>query len=141
MSTDIEAVIPHIVVDDAAAALEFYRKALGAEEVMRVPADDGKRLLHSEMKLGGSRVFVRDAFPEHCGSGGKDGSPKTFGGTAVTLHLRVADCDAAVERAAGAGAVVVMPPEDAFWGDRFAVVADPYGHAWSFAHTLERDSA
>lgn len=141
MSTTVEAVIPHIVVDDAAAALAFYEQALGAEEVMRVPADDGKRLLHSEMKLGDASVYVRDAFPEHCGTGGTDGSPKAFGGSAVTLHLRVANCDAAVERAAGAGATVVMPPEDAFWGDRFALVVDPFGHAWSFAHALETEPA
>lgn len=140
MSAAIEAVIPHIVVEDAAAALEFYKQALGAEEVMRVPADDGKRLLHSEISLGGASVYVRDAFPEHC-AGGKDGSPKVFGGTAVTLHLRVANCDAAVERAAGAGATVVMPPEDAFWGDRFALVVDPFGHNWSFAHALETKPA
>lgn len=138
MSAAIEAVIPHLVVDDAATALEFYKQALGAEEVMRVPAEDGKRLMHSEMKLGEERVFVRDAFAEYCGAGGKDGSPKAFGGTAVTIHLRVGDCDAAVERAAGAGATVVMPPEDAFWGDRFAMVVDPFGHAWSFAHPLEQ---
>lgn len=141
MSAAIEAVIPHIVVEDAAAALAFYKQALGAEEVMRVPADDGKRLLHAEFTLGGASVYLRDAFPEHCGTGGKDGSPKVFGGTAVTLHLRVRDCDAAVERAAGAGASVVMPPEDAFWGDRFALVVDPFGHAWSFAHALETEPA
>jgi len=135
MSGSIEAVIPHLVVDDAQAALGYYKQALGAEEVMRVPADDGKRLLHAEIKVGNASVYLRDAFDEHCG-GGKDGTPKTLGGTPVTLHLRVANCDAAVARAEKAGATVVMPPEDAFWGDRFAMVTDPYGHAWSFAHAL-----
>lgn len=137
MSKQVTDVIPHIVVDDAAAALEFYKKALGAEEVMRLPAEDGKRLMHSEIKVGDARIFVRDAFPEHCPSGGKDGTPKTLGGTPVTLHLYVQNCDAAVERAAAAGATVVMAPWDAFWGDRYAQVADPFGHAWSFAHHLE----
>src|SRR3546814_11249564 len=98
---------------------------------MRLPAEDGKRLMHSEMKIGEARVFVRDAFPEHCASGGpngrKDGSPKVFGGTAVTLHLQVENCDAAVKQAAGAGATVVLEPWDAFWGDRYAQVADPFG--------------
>lgn len=140
MPDTIEAVIPHIVVDDANAALEFYKKALGAEEVMRVPADDGKRLLHAEIRLGGAPVYVRDAFDEHCGNG-KDGTPKTLGGTPVTLHLRVANCDAAVAQAEKAGATVVMPPEDAFWGDRFAMVTDPFGHAWSFAHALVTEPA
>lgn len=140
MPDTIEAVIPHIVVDDANAALEFYKKALGAEEVMRVPADDGKRLLHAEIRLGDAPVYVRDAFDEHCAHG-KDSTPKALGGTPVTLHLRVANCDAAVARAKKAGATVVMPPEDAFWGDRFAMVADPYGHAWSFAHALVKEPA
>lgn len=138
MAKQVTAVIPHLVVDDAAAALEFYKKALGAEEVMRLPAEDGKRLMHSEIKVGDARIFVRDAFPEHCPSGGKDGSPKAFGGTAVTLHLQVENCDAAVKQAAAAGATVVLEPWDAFWGDRYAQVADPFGHAWSFAHTLEK---
>src|SRR3546814_4317320 len=110
MVKQVTAVIPHLVVDDAAAALDFYKKALGAEEVMRLPAEDGKRLMHSEMKIGEARVFVRDAFPEHCPSGGKDGSPKVFGGTAVTLHLQVENCDAAVKQAAAAGATAVMVP-------------------------------
>jgi len=142
MAKQVTAVIPHLVVDDAAAALAFYKKALGAEEVMRLPAQDGKRLMHSEMKVGDARIFVRDAFPEHCPQGGEgggtDGSPKTYGGTAVTLHLQVENCDAAVERAAGAGAMVAMPPADQFWGDRYALVVDPFGHLWSFAHTLEK---
>jgi PhnB protein len=141
MSGQVTAVIPHIVVDDANAALEFYKKALGADEVMRIPAEDGKRLLHSEMKVGEARIFVRDAFPEQCPGGGKDGSPKTFGGTAVTLHLFVPNCDAAVKQAAAAGASVVMEPWDAFWGDRYALVSDPFGHSWSFAHPRNQQSA
>lgn len=141
MSEQVTAVIPHIVVDDASAALEFYKQALGAEETARVPAEDGKRLLHAEIRLGDARIYVRDVFDEHCGNGAKDGSPKTFGGTAVSLHLEVENCDAAVDRAAKAGATIVMPPEDAFWGDRFAVVSDPFGHAWSFSHVLQQKSA
>src|SRR3546814_18312570 len=108
---------------------------------MRLPAEDGKRLMHSEMKIGEARVFLRDAFPEHCASGGpngrKDGSPQVFGGTAVNLHLQVEHCDAAVQQAAGSGATVVLAPWDAFWGDRSAPVADPLGHSWRFAPTLE----
>lgn len=141
MTKQVTAVIPHIVVDDANAALDFYKKALGAEEVMRLPAEDGKRLMHSEIKVGDARIYVRDAFPEYCEAGGKDGSPKAFGGTAVTLHLQVENCDAAVKQAAGAGATVVMPAADQFWGDRYGVVVDPFGHAWSFAHTLEKAPA
>lgn len=144
MARQVTAVIPHLVVDDAAAALAFYKKALSAEEVMRLPTEDGKRLMHAEMKVGEARIFVRDAFPEHCPQGveggSKDGSPKAYGGTAVTLHLQVENCDAAVKRAADAGATVAMPPADQFWGDRYALVVDPFGHLWSFAHTLEKVS-
>ena len=138
MTKKVTAVIPHLVVDDAKAALEYYKKALGAEEVMRLPAEDGKRLMHAEIKVGDASIFVRDAFPDHCPSGKTDGSPMAFGGTAVTLHLFVPNCDAAVERAEKAGAKVVMAPWDAFWGDRYGMVADPFGHCWSFAHHLEK---
>ena len=140
MTKHVTAVIPHIVVDDAAAALDFYKKALGAEEVRRLPAEDGKRLMHAAMKIGEANVYLRDAFPEHCPSMGKDGSPKAYGGTAVTLHLQVENCDAAVRQAADAGATVTLEPWDAFWGDRYAQVVDPFGHAWSFAHTLQKAS-
>src|SRR3546814_6609500 len=77
MTKQVTAVIPHLVVDDAAAALEFYKKALGAEEVMRLPAEDVKRLMHSEMKVGEARIFVRDAFPEHCPAGGANGGKRS----------------------------------------------------------------
>src|SRR3546814_17192442 len=87
MVKQVTAVIPHLVVDDAAAALDFYKKAHGDEEVMRLPAEDGKRLMHSEMKIGEARHSVHDAFPEHWPAGGHAGSPQHFGGTAVPVHL------------------------------------------------------
>lgn len=132
-----QGVIPHLVIENAAEALEFYKKALGAEEVGRVPAQDGKSLLHAEMRVNGARVFMRDHFPEHqCGDGGKISAPKPLGGTSVTIHLSVPNCDAAVERAAAAGASVIMAPWDAFWGERYGQVLDPFGHSWSFSHPL-----
>ncbi len=139
MSNPDKGLIPHLVVSDGAAALAFYAEALGAAEVMRVRADDGRRLLHAEIAINGARVFVRDHFPEFaCGGEGANAvaPPDVAGATAVTLHLEVDDCDAAVARAAAAGATVVMPPEDAFWGARYGSVVDPFGHAWSFAHPL-----
>ncbi|MGF1611660.1 MAG: VOC family protein [Kiloniellales bacterium] len=138
MTEQTQGVIPHLVVEDAAAALEFYKQALGARETMRVPAEDGKRLLHAELQVNGARIYLRDDFPdfrEQCGANHVQ-PPKQMGGTSVTLHLDVEDCDAAVKRAETAGATVTMPPEDAFWGARYAQVVDPYGHAWSFAHPL-----
>ncbi len=129
--TGQERAIPHLVVDNAAAAIDFYRKAFGAEELMRMPAPDGRRLFHAEIRLGASVIYLCDDFPEMCG--GRSQTPKALGGTPVTIHHYVEDCDAAIQRALEAGATVVRPPEDMFWGDRYGVVEDPFGHHWSFA--------
>src|SRR3954454_8672413 len=117
-----QGVIPHLVVRDAAVALEFYKNGLGATETMPMPAEDGKRILHAEIQINGARIFVRDHFPEHCtGHGGhQQAPPDALGGTPVTLHLEVANCDDAFSRATAAGAEVTMPPMDAFWGARYA---------------------
>ena len=126
-----EGLIPHLVCDPCAKAIEFYKKAFGAEEVSRAPAPDGQRLMHAEISIGGRIVFLVDDFPEFCG--GKSESPKALGGTPVSIHRYVPDCDAAIKRAVDAGATLKMPPQDMFWGDRYGVVTDPYGHKWSFA--------
>ena len=139
MADQAQGVIPHLVVRDAAAALEFYKNGLGATELMRMPAEDGKRILHAEILINGSKVFVRDHFPEYCtGTGGhRQEPPEELGGTPVSMHLEVPNCDDAFNRATAAGAEVTMAPMDAFWGARFAQVVDPFGHAWSFAHPLQ----
>jgi PhnB protein len=126
-----ESLIPHLVCDPCADAMEFYKRAFGAEEIDRVPAPDERRIVHAAMRIGGGVVFLVDDFPEF--SGGKASSPKALNGTPVTIHRYVEDCDAAIRRAADAGATVVMPPDDMFWGDRYGVVTDPFGHNWSFA--------
>lgn len=126
-----ESLIPHLQCAGCADAIEFYKKAFGAEEISRLPAPDGKRIMHAEIRIGGQAVFLADDFPEYCG--GKALSPKALGGTPVSIHRYVADCDAAIERAAQAGATVQMPPQDMFWGDRYGVIVDPFGHTWSFA--------
>ena len=127
----MENVIPHLVCNPCADAIEFYKKAFGAEELHRAPAPDGRRIMHAEIRIGKSVLFLADDFPEYCG--GKEHSPKALGGTPVTLHHYVRDCDAAVKRAIDAGATVVMPVADMFWGDRYGIVKDPFGHSWSFA--------
>ncbi len=129
-----EGLIPHLKCDGCASAIEFYKKAFGAEEVHRMPAPDGKRIMHAEIRIGGQAVFLADDFPEYCG--GKALSPKALGGTPVTIHRYVENCDAAIERAAQAGATVMMPAQDMFWGDRYGVVTDPFGHTWSIATHL-----
>ncbi len=138
MTDKLPPLIPHLCVAGAADAIEFYKKAFGATEVMRVPAEDGKRLLHAQLTINGATVFLVDDFPEHRGQHGdvKVFSAKEIGATPVVLHLEVKNCDESVKRAADAGAKVTMAPWDAFWGARYGQVSDPFGHAWSFAHPL-----
>jgi uncharacterized glyoxalase superfamily protein PhnB len=131
-----EGLIPHLTCNRCAEAIEFYKRAFGAQEVHRAPAPDGKRLMHAEIRIDGRPVFLNDDFPEFCG--GKEQSPSALGGTPVTIHRFVEDCDAAMERAVKAGAAIKMPPMDMFWGDRYGVVVDPFGHCWSIA-THQRD--
>ena len=126
-----EGLIPHLVCTPCADAIEFYKQAFGAEEVHRMAAPDGERLMHAAIRIDGRFVFLADDFPEYCG--GKERSPSALGGTPVTIHRYVKDCDAAIERARKAGATVVMPAADMFWGDRYGLVKDPFGHSWAFA--------
>jgi PhnB protein len=132
----MHAIIPHLTSSDATKAIEFYKKAFDATEVARHPSPDGDKLWHAELRLGEARLFLADDFPEMCG--GKARSPKALGGTPVTLHLDVRDCDAAFNKAVEAGATPKMPPADMFWGDRYAQVTDPFGHDWSFATPLKK---
>lgn len=124
-------IIPHLQCANASAAIDFYKKAFGAEELRRMPAPDGKRLMHAALKIGNQMLFLADDFPEYCG--GKSSTPAALGATPVTLHQYVNDCDAAFERAVKAGATPVMPPTDMFWGDRYSMVKDLEGHSWSLA--------
>jgi len=133
--TGFEGIIPHLVCENAKAAIEFYKKAFGAEEVASMPSPDG-RIMHAEIRIGGNLVFLVDDFPEYCE--GKSGTPKALGGTPVVLHRYVKDCDAAIKQAVDAGATVKMPPADMFWGDRYGVITDPFGHDWSIA-THQKD--
>jgi PhnB protein len=119
---------PHLVVKDASKAIEFYKKAFGAQEIARLPGPDGKSILHADLKIGDSHFFLVDEFP------GMDcRGPESIGGTPVSIHMYVEDVDAAFGKAVAAGAQVKMPLSDMFWGDRYGVLADPFGHAWSLA--------
>jgi PhnB protein len=126
-------ITPHLVIKGASEAIEFYKRAFGAEELSRMPfpGQDGQmRLGHAELQIGSSRLFLADEFPEYGGRGPDGKSP-------VTLHLYVTDADAAFRRAVDAGATVKMPLADMFWGDRYGQVVDPFGHHWSIAEHLE----
>ncbi len=120
-------VLPHLVCRGAAEAIEFYKKAFGASEELRLPGPDG-RLLHACLNINGSPVMLADEFKEM-----GNASPATLGGTPVTIHLVVEDVDAVVRQAISAGAKAIMPVADMFWGDRYGVIEDPFGHRWSIA--------
>jgi uncharacterized glyoxalase superfamily protein PhnB len=124
---------PNLVVRDCAKAIEFYKKALGAQEISRMPAPDGKSIWHAELRIGDSVVFLNDEMP-----GMSQRAPTPDNPVPVTMWLYVPDCDASFDRAVKAGAKATMPPADMFWGDRCSGVADPYGYAWSFA-THQKD--
>lgn len=121
-------ITPYLVVRDAARAVEFYQKAFGAEvrNVSHMP--DGKRVMHATVQIGDSMLMLNDEFPEW-----KALSPLSLGGSAVTIHMYVADVDAAFNRAVAAGATATMPVMDAFWGSRYGQLVDPFGHKWSLA--------
>jgi len=123
------AVTPHMVMRDAAKAIEFYKKAFGAEEIMRHPGPDGKLIIHAQLKIGDSILMLCDEFPKM----ERYLSPASLKGTTIALHLYVKDVDASFQRAVAAGATVSMPVMDAFWGDRYGRVTDPFGHEWSMA--------
>ena len=125
------SVTPYLIVKGAADAIEFYKKAFGAEEICRMPSPDGRKLMHAEVMVGGTPLYLADDFPEYCG--GKSRTPQALGGSSVTIHLYVTDCDAAIKRAEEAGGTVTMPATDMFWGDRYGKVTDPFGHEWSIA--------
>lgn len=121
-------ITPALIVNDAAKAIEFYKEALGAEEIMCLKSPDGAMVMHCELKIGNSIIFLSDEYPD---MGSR--SPKTLGGSPVSLQLYVEDVDASFERAIKAGAETIMPVEDMFWGDRFGMVSDPFGHTWGFS--------
>jgi PhnB protein len=124
--------VPYLVVDRAAEAIEFYKRAFGFLETLRMPGPDGK-VMHAALDLPGGGehggIYLADEFP----MSGACKSPKSLGGTTVTLHFVSVDVDAAFDRAVKAGATPLMPPTDMFWGDRYCKIADPFGHHWSIA--------
>jgi PhnB protein len=121
------SVTPYLAIDGAAGAIEFYKKAFGADEVMRMPAPGGK-VGHAEIEIGGSRIMLADEFPD---MGFR--SPKAIGGSPVSLHLYVEDVDVVAKRAVAAGAKELRPVKDQFYGDRTGTFEDPYGHVWHIA--------
>jgi uncharacterized glyoxalase superfamily protein PhnB len=138
MSEQVQAVppgfhtlTPHLIVRNATQAIEFYKKALGAEVLGIAPLPDG-RIMHALLRIGDSMLMLNDEMPEFGAL-----SPLANGGSGVTIHIYTQDVDAAFNRAVSAGAKVGRPLMDQFWGDRYGVVSDPYGHQWSLASHIQ----
>ena len=123
----MHTVTPHLICEGAAAAIEFYKQAFDAVETSRHDGPGGL-LIHAEIRIGDSAIFLADANPEWQAK-----SPNELGGTPVVIHLYVEDADAVVAQAAEAGGTVTMPVQDTFWGDRYGKLTDPFGHSWSIA--------
>lgn len=126
-----EGATPYLIVNGAAKALEFYKKAFGATEIMRMPAPGG-RVGHAEIKIGNAIIMLADEFPEM-----NHRSPQSFGGTPVSMLVYVQDVDTFVKRAVAAGAKAVTAVENKFYGDRSGSLEDPFGHQWHFATHVE----
>ena len=126
-------VTPYLVLRDTKRALEFYKKAFGAETRLSMPNPDG-RIMHAEVKIGDSMLFLSDEFPEMAPD---LKSPQSAGVATGSTFLYVQDVDAVVKKAVDAGAKVIMPVADMFWGDRFGKVVDPFGHHWGVATRKE----
>jgi PhnB protein len=127
---------PHLCLSNAAAAIEFYKKAFQAQELARHPAPDGKRLMHAALLINGATVMLSDDFPEY--HGGKQSTPEALGGSPILLHLQVPEADPLFNQAVDAGAKVVMPLSDQFWGDRYGQFVDPFGVTWSIGAKVKQ---
>ena len=130
----VHEVYPYLRVRDAGRALDFYKQAFGAEELFRLTEPSG-RIGHAEIKIGGTTLMLADEFPEMNIVG-----PQTLGGTSFSIHLHVDSADAWIERAVAAGATVLRPAADAFYGERSGSVRDPFGHEWLLGHQVEEVS-
>lgn len=122
---------PYLAVDDATAAIEFYQRAFGAKERVRMHGPDGM-IAHAELEIGDSKVMLADPFPQ-----ASTRPPKELGGTSVSVFVYVENVDEVFQRAVDAGATATMEPDDQFWGDRFGSVTDPFGHSWQISTHVE----
>ena len=123
----MNSVTPHLICAGAKDAIEFYKKAFNAQELFRLDAPSGK-LIHACIRIGNSNLMLADESPEWESLG-----PKALKGSSVTIHLYVGDADKVFKQAVGAGATVKMPLDNMFWGDRYGIVVDPFGHQWAIA--------
>lgn len=132
----IQEVIPYLSVAEANEAVAFYSRVFDVTPAALLHMPDG-RVMHCEFNFGSAKFFLSEELPEHGGTPG----PSSLGGTSVSLHIYVDDCDAMVAKMQSNDCEVLMPPEDMFWGDRFARVRDPFGHEWGIAQRLREMTA
>ncbi|MFQ4145051.1 VOC family protein [Chlorogloeopsis sp. ULAP02] len=130
--TEFRTITPHLTVSETRAAIEFYKAAFGAIEKYILPSPEDNKIMHAELEIGNSMIYLNDEFPDFCIQ-----SPTALNGSPVTIHLQVDDADTWFARAVSAGATVTMPLEDMFWGDRYGKLVDPFGHHWSIASRIE----
>ncbi|HSI61176.1 MAG TPA: VOC family protein [Ideonella sp.] len=130
----VHELFPYLCVRDTARAIDFYREVFGATELFRLN-EPGGRIGHAELSFGSTTLMLCDEYPEYgvC-------QPDPAAGSSVTLHVHVDDADAAIARALAAGASLLMPAKDQFYGERSGVVRDPFGHRWNIGHSIERVS-
>ena len=126
------AITPYLIISGAAAAIDFYKRAFGATEVLRMPDPSGQKIGHAELKIGDASFMLADEYPD---MGHR--SPTTLGGTPVSMLVYVENVDQVVAQALAAGATELRPVADQFYGDRVGMVADPFGHVWSIATHVE----
>ena len=131
----IKELFPYLHVQDAARAIEFYTRAFGARETLRL-TEPSSRIGHAELDFGGMTLMLADEFPEYGIRG-----PQAIGGTSITIHLHVDDADAVIRRAAEAGATIEQEPRDQFYGERSGCLRDPFGHRWNVGHHIEEVSS
>jgi PhnB protein len=134
--TRADQFIPHLIVSDGIAALKFYKEVFGGEEGDIMLAPDGRRVMHGEIVLDDHKLFLSDEFTE--AEGGTCKKPQTLGGTCVRITLQTSDANAIFERAVAAGAQVIMPVQDMFWGARYGKFRDPFGHEWGVNQQLRQ---
>lgn len=131
-STEIKEVFPYLRVKNAAAAIEFYSRVFGAQEIFRLSEPNG-RIGHAELQIGNVTLMLSDEYPEY-----DILSPQSLGGTGTSIHLHVINADTVAARAIAAGATMVREPTDQFYGERSCAIRDPFGHEWSLGHEIEK---
>jgi PhnB protein len=136
--SDRPSFAPYLVVSNAAAAIDFYKKAFGATELARHAAPGTNKVMHAHLEIHGGNLFLADDFSSQMG--GKSETPEALGGSPVTFHLQVDNADVAWAQAVAAGAQITMPLADQFWGDRYGQLRDPFGHKWSIGQTKSTPS-